>query len=219
MSHTDITKVKEELVVFLRNSDILTITQRGVTTVAAETFTGTGASQVLTLAKGTVRNIRSLNDGTARTAYNDYTPSYGVATTITGTFASAGANNISVSYDYSTGTVEKIWPDYPFVETAIDSLPRIGLDIISDRTMPIGLGKPNWLSDSLISVKVYDKNTKLIDSYISTIREKILANQILFYYFPVISVKSMGPMLPIEVAKKKCFEKSIDLEGRFRFES
>jgi len=71
----------------------------------------------------------------------------------------------------------------------------------------------------LISVKVYDKNTKLLDEYVSTVREKILANQILFYYFPVISVKSMGPLLPIEVAGKKCFEKSIDLEGRFRFES
>lgn len=213
-------QIKEEIVIFLRNADILSTTQRGVTNTS-EMFSGTGASQMLTLSNNVVRNIRSITvDGTEIKPYLDYTPSYGVATTtVTGTFAS-GTNNITVDYDYSTGTAEKIWPDYPQLTYIANDTPRIGFDFTAHRTQPIGIGSnPNWLSDALVTIKVYDKNLKNVDSYISTIRSAIKSGQISFYWFPFVTLSSVGPPFLHSELASKVFERSVDVILKFGYES
>jgi hypothetical protein len=223
MTYFNIQKAKEELVVFLRNSDILSIAQRGVTTVASEAFSGTGSAQTITLANNTVRNIRSVTvTSVSKRPYFDYTPTYGTTCTITGTFT-AGTNNIIVSYDYSvfslTTKFEGIFPDYPEIKYLVDDVPRIGFDIMATRTNVIGIGNTNWLSDATVQICAYDKNLKNIDGYLNTIRSVIKTNQKNFYHFPIVFISNSGPPIVVEHLNKKVFQKNIDILMRFAFES
>lgn len=212
-------RLKEELVVFLRNSDTLSTTERGVTTTS-ETFSGTGAPQTLTLTNNVVRNIRSVTvTGTPYTVYTQYTPSYGTTTTtISGTFTS-GTNNITVSYDYSSGTNERIFPDYPEIVYLADSCPRIGFDIEMSKTEMIGIGAPNYLTDSVATIKIYSKNRKSIDGYIYTLRNAIKTYQKSFYTFPIVYPSTVSPPMTIDYLNKKVFMSSIDLMMKLNFES
>ncbi len=232
MSTTDIKNIKTEMVVFLRNSDILTTTQRGVTTTS-NVFTATSAQTIFTLSNAVTRNIRSvvLSSGPAspdretKTAYTDYAPDYkSISSTITFGTGISTNSSVIVTYDYSSGTTEKIWSDYPEIQYLPSSIPRIGFDLTGLRTKPISIGDTNWFSDALIRIKVYDSNLKSIDEYLSTIRSKIKAAQRAFYHFPIVTVSNIGPSLLHDITSKtklsgKVFEKSIDLLARFNFES
>jgi len=220
MTTANVQKLKEELVVFLRNSDILSTTERGVTT-KTDTFTATAGQTVFTLTQTVARNIRSVTvNAVSKSAYRDYTTSYGASvTTVTlGTGAGVG-EPVVIVYDYSAGTVEKIWPDYPELTFLVDNTPRIGFDFTAHRTKILGIGDANWLSDALVTIKVYDKSIKTIDSYLSTIRSKIKTNEKLFYHFPLVYISNMGPPIIHAELAKKVFEKSVDLILRFSYES
>lgn len=211
-------KAKEELVVFIRNGDLLSIAERGVTT-ASQTFSGTGASQTLTLTNNNVRNIRSVNDGSAKRAYFDYTPTYGSTTTIVGTFAS-GTNNITVTYDYSAGMVEKVWPDFPELENVkIDDFPRIGIDFVTVNPTILGIGDPNFITNALLDLRVYHKNQKTIDSIITSAKTLLKANQKKFYYFPLVHAGTSGPLLAHKELVSKVKERSVQVLLKFAYES
>lgn len=222
ISTASLDKIKEEIVVFLRNGDILTIAQRGVTTIS-NNFTAIAAQTVFTLSNNVVRNIRAVTiDGTSKSAYSDYNPAYNsISSTITFSSACSVGQVVSVGFDYSSGTAEKIWPDYPQILYYPVDCPRIGFDIISHRTTPIGIGTTNWLSDALVSIKAYDMgNYKAIDQYLSTIRQKIKDNAKGFYHFQFAYASNIGPILLHDTAlNKKVFERSLDLTMRFGWET
>ena len=58
MSIINNNRVKDEIVSFLRNSDLLTISQRGVTT-QTDSFVATAGQTVFTLTKNNLRKRRS----------------------------------------------------------------------------------------------------------------------------------------------------------------
>ncbi len=222
---TNLEDVKTEMVVFLRNSDILSTAQRGVTTTS-NVFTATAAQTVFTISNSVTRNIRYVTiDGVAQDAYNDYTPDYkSISSTITFGTAMSGAELVDVGFDYSPGTTEKVWADYPEIQYLPASIPRIGFDITGFRTQVLSIGDSNWFSDALITVKAYDSNLKNIDGFISTIREKVKASQLSFYHFQTVRPKNIGPALLHDITSKtklsgKVFEKAIDLLARFNFET
>lgn len=225
MSTTNLEDVKTEMVVFLRNSDILSITQRGVTTTS-NVFTATAAQTVFTISNSVTRNIRYVTiDGTAQDAYKDYTPEYkSISSTITFGTAMSGAELVDVGFDYSSGTTEKVWADYPELQYLPSAIPRIGFEITGFRTQALSIGDSNWFSDALVTVKVYDSNLKNIDGFISTIRSKIKTAQLSFYHFQIVRPKNIGPALLHDIRSKtklsgKVFEKAIDLLARFNFET
>ena len=231
MSTTNMEDLKTEMVVFLRNADILSITQRGVTTTS-NVFTATAAHTVFTLSNAVTRNIRYATiDGVSKEAYTDYAPDYkSISSTLTFTTGLTAGELLDVGFDYSAGTKEKIFPDYPVIEYLPDSIPRVGFEIIGFRTKPISIGDTNWLSDALISVKVYDKNLKNIDNFITTIREKVKSAQLSFYHFQLVTPTNIGPALLHDFSTKgrfagkaalagKVFEKALDLLARFNYES
>lgn len=211
--------LKTELVVFLRNSDILSTSERGVTTTTYTT-SGTGSSQTITLPNNVVRNIRSIVvTAVTLTPYVDYTPSYGYSsTTITGTFTS-GTNNIVVTYDYSTGSNERIFPDYPEIVYLVDQCPRIGFDIEMTKTNIMGIGDFNYMTDSMVTVKIYSKNLKSLDGYIYTLRSAVKSNQRGFYNAPIVYSSTISPPITVEHLNKKVFMKSVDLMLRLKYES
>jgi len=218
MTVINIKELKEELVVFLRNQDIFTISQRGVATVTEE-FDGTGSQTDFVLTNTPVRNIRSVTvGGSAQSLGSDYTVNY---TTATVTFLSAPANgtdNVDIQYDH--GSTDKIFPDYPKTELSISSFPRIGFGIITMGTDPAGFGNVTSTRTS-ITIIVYDKKTSVIEDYITAIRTAIRNNYTGFYYLaPFVTVRNVGPVInsPRAQGKDKIFQQNIDIDGHFKYE-
>lgn len=231
MTTLNMESMKTEFVVFLRNSDILSITQRGVSTIS-DRFTATAAQTVFTLSNSVTRNVRNVMvEYVDKTDFVDYSVDYKV-TDSTVTFATGVTADdlVIVKYDHSSGLLEKIFPDYPEIEYLANSVPRVGFDIIAQRTKPISIGDTNWLSDALIRIKVYDKNIKNIDNFITTIRNKVKAAQLSFFHFPIVTISNIGPPLLHDFINKmtsgdktrlagKVYEKAVDLVAKFSYES
>lgn len=226
MSTQDVWKVRQEFLVFLRNSDILTTTQRGVTT-KTDTLTATAGQTIFSTTLFTVRNIRSVTvDSISKKAYFDFTPAYnqGAVSTITFPTGLSVGQVVVIQYDYSAGTLEAVWPDYPQKITFPLDLPRIGFDFISSRTTPVGIGTVNWLTDNLVRVKVFDYGTyRNIEDYLTTLRSKLKTAQTAFYYFKIVVPEGMGPVIPHDATSEKSkgvvYERSMDVVMRFNFET
>lgn len=212
--------LKEEMVVFLRNSDILSTSERGVTTTS-DTFIATAGQTIFTLTKNVARNIRSVTvQAVSKTCYTDYTPSYGASSsTVTLLVGATVGDTVIVSYDYSAGLAERIFPDYPEIIYLVDQCPRIGFGIEMSKTDIIGIGNPNYLTDCIVTIKVYSKNLKSLDGYIYTLRNAIKTRQKGFYYFPIVYPSTISPAITVEHLNKKVFMKSIDLLMKFNYES
>jgi hypothetical protein len=101
----------------------------------------------------------------------------------------------------------------------------MGFEFLSTRTEPVGIGAVNWLTEALIRVKVYDYGTSMnIDSYLSTIRNKIKSAQTSFYHFQLVYVSEMGPVVSHSESTPdgkmiQVYERYIDCRARFAFES
>lgn len=222
MTTIDLVKAREEIMIFLRNSDILSTTQRGVTT-KTDTFTATAGQTVFTLSSYTVRNIRTVTvQSVAKKAYFDYTPSYNTGSASSIVFLTGLTLNdaVSITYDYSSGTAEKVWPDYPQLMYLPTDCPRLGFDFISMRTKPIGIGTTGWLTDALVRVKAYDIGTyRTIDAFFTTLRSALMTSQKAFYHFQVAHPPEMSGIIIHPELSKTVFERSMDIELRFGFES
>ncbi|MFW6130754.1 MAG: hypothetical protein ACOC56_06160 [Atribacterota bacterium] len=112
----NVPEIKEELCVFLRNQDILSTTQRGVTNT---TKTGTLSSEdTITISKSDVKNIRSIEvASTSKSFGKDYLVDYNNASGCVITFNSNQTGDYTVDYDYGS---DSIYPDFPrcFTENA-----------------------------------------------------------------------------------------------------
>ena len=216
--------MKTEMVVFLRNSDILSTAQRGVTTTS-NTFVSTASQTLYTLPSNVVRNIRTVvSDGSFQFAYEHYTPDYKAAgTTLTFLTGRSENDSVVITYDHSAGTKEKVFPDYPQIEYLVDDVPRVGMGLIGPKTRIISIGSPNYFTDCIFRIKVYDKNLKNMDNYITTIRSAVKAAQLDFFHFQILTPTNVGPELLHDISSGtkltgKVFEKSVDLTGRFSYE-
>ena len=223
MATMDMRKAREEFLTFLRNSDILSTTQRGVTTIS-DNFTATLSQTIFSLNSVNARNIRTVTvDSVAKNVYGEYAPGYNVGTSSTVTFVTGVAlsSDVSILYDYSSGTTEKVWPDYPDILFLPATTPRVGFDFISMRTKPIGIGTVNWLTDALVRTKFYSLGAYLpIDEFITTFRAALKAAQKKFYHFKIAHVGDMSPVNPTVVGKTgKVLERSVDTVLQFNFES
>jgi len=209
----DIQNIKQEQIVFLRNSDILTITQRGVTTASA---TGTlSGTKVITISTTAIKNIRSVTVGAvSKYVGTDYTVAYGPASTII-TFGSNQTGAYSVSHDHGT---DKIFPDFPRDDLTIDSYPRIAVDLLNVTTEPFGIGGTTFISNVTFTVVVYANKSNDLDGYLDAIRTAYLAAPKSFYYLKYIKPVLMGPTINSTDKKDEIMQKNIDLTGMFNVE-
>ena len=167
----DIAEAEEELSVFIKNNDIMTITTRGVATVTA---TGTFASDSsFVIANSNVRNIRSVTvGGSPLTFGTDYTVDYHFLDTtykckITFTAAQTGA--YSIPYDH--GTSDKIYTDWPQDTLSISSYPRIVIEITNAPHKESSLDGAHTETEFLITASVFGKGKTEVNDYIKTIRQ------------------------------------------------
>jgi hypothetical protein len=211
----DLNKIKQELVVFLRNSNIFTTSLRGVTT---DTQTGSVNGLTITIAKPNVKNIRSVKIGEGFLSFgSDYNVNYDSSGSCLITFTTTQNDTYEISYDFGT---DKIYPDFPRPELSISSFPRISVDIVSVLSTPAGLGKV-LESEITFTVVVYEKNVDALYDYLTDIRTKFFDSWTGFYYLKsVITPISIGPLVPspFTFGKDKIMMQNIDFRSVFNFE-
>jgi len=207
----DIQKIKQEQVVFLRNQDIFTTTQRGVTTAnATGTLSGT---KIITISKTNVKNIRSITvDAVTKTFGTDYTVDYKHANGCVITFGENQTGDYIVSHDYGT---DKIFPDFPRDDLTIDSYPRMAVDILNVSMDAFGVGGAIFISNVAFTVVVYDDNSDDLDGYIQAIKSAYITNAKNFYYLKFIKPTLIGPTINSPDKKDEIMQKNIDLLGMF----
>ena len=214
MAKTSLWDIKQELVVFLRNQDLISIGTRGVTT---STDTGTfSAASTHTLATNPtlVKNVRSVTRGTLLVFGTDYIVNYATGV-ITFTVAQTGAYTII----YDQGSNDKIFPDFPQPYLKIADFPRIAVDIISGATSEFGIGADVSQSEYIVSIVCYDKDQDDVEALIAAVRSDILDNKKNFYYIPFLTITSMGPLLITPFGQNKIMQRNQDLMVKFIFES
>ncbi len=210
----NIQNIKQEQVVFLRNQDIFTTTQRGVTTAnATGTLSGT---KVITISKATVKNIRSITvAAVTKNLGTDYTANYNHASGCVITFGSNQTGDYVVSHDYGT---DSIYPDFPRDDLSIDSYPRIAVDIMTVSTDAFGIGGSQFISDIIFTVVVYADDTDDIDGYIQAIKDAIRGNAKLFYYVNFVKPTITGPLIVSPDRSDEIMQRNTDFMAMFQEE-
>ena len=219
MSNISKFDVKEEIVQFLRNNDVLTIAERGVATA---TDTGTFASDSTHLIAVTqIKNIRSIvvasvtlalgTDYSYDTDFLDTT----IKTKITFVAAQTGAFTIT----YDTGS-DKIYPDFPKDSLSISSYPRIAVEIISMPSDLLGFGNQQVASSTeiLFTIVVYAKTTKKVDQTLDLIRTVMITNQNNFVNMKIVVPDAGGPMINDDQTKNEIVHSNQDFTSLLNIE-
>ncbi len=210
----NIQNIKQEQIVFLRNQNIFTTTQRGVTTAnATGTLSGTST---ITISRTNVKNIRSITVAAVTKNFGtDYTVNYNHASGCVITFGAAQTGDYVISHDYGT---DSIYPDFPRDDLTINSYPRIAMDIISISTDAFGIGGSQFISNINFTVVVYADGTEEIDGYVQAIKDAIRGNAKLFYYVNFVKPTITGPLISSPDRSDEIMQRNTDFQAMFQEE-
>lgn len=206
----NITNIKKEIINFLRNQDILTITQRGVSTFQdTGTFAST-STHIVANSPTLLKNIRSIVIGSTLDYGTDYTFNFETGV-ITFTSPQSGAYTIS----YDSGSGDKIHPDFPRDDLSINSYPRIAMDIMSIDTDAFGIGGSQFISNINFTIVVYANNLDNIETYIQAIKTAIESNAKTFYYMGFTKPTLIGPCISSPDRSDEIMQRNIDFQAMF----
>lgn len=227
MSTMNIQNIRDEICQFLRLSDILSTTVRGVTRTTDTYTVGVAGEATHTFtAKTPVRDFKALAvNGTAKYWLRDYTINWATGVL---TWNSALINNDVVTYSIDWGTGDKIYPDMPRDDLTLTSFPRIGIELTSIDSTPLGLGGGNHISDILITIIAWvpvNKDTNIaggfgglsdLEETMRLIRDAMRTYAKTFYTFPWITPRGTGPQ--IRGTNGKIIQQNADYLIRFKVE-
>ena len=214
--------IKKELTNYLRNSDIISPTDRGVTQFT-ENFSGDGIQTdfVLTgtgVGNGGIKNIRTVTvDSVALTFGTDWVMSDDFQTITFTTAPAIGVDNVEIEHDYSA-TGDKIYPDFNKVITENSTFPIIGFDILATISEGISLGGSAFRSTLQISFVGYERGANASDDLIEEIRDKLFQNRLNWFYLNYLRPDNEGPLLKVDGTNDKIFQRNTDWEAAFEFE-
>ncbi len=212
--------IRVEYLNFLRNSDIFSTTERGVTTIT-DTFLAVVGDNPYTLSKSNCKNIRKvelehLNEPKITLNYGkDY--SIDLNTAKVTVYSLLATDKIYITYDY--GSTDKIYGDKPRTDLTISSFPRISFRIYNFTTAIAGYGNvlnSNWR----FGVKVYATSSKQADELIDKLRELSIDNNTKLYYtyhmYP-IDILDLG-VFDLEKGKTKIYVQGLNVMCDNNFE-
>ena len=221
MSTIDEFEIEQELLVFLRNQNILTVAQRGVTT-ATDNFTASAGDTFVKVSNTNFKNVRNVTVQTvAQTHGTEYTVTYesDTASDIGKiNFVTALSLNDVVAVQYDYGSTDRIYNDFPRVDLNISSYPRISAEIISKSSTEAGLGGQSQLSDLMFAVTVYENGKKGIDDKLKTIRTALQTGAKGFYNFGYIQPMNTGRIIHDPNRADKIDQKTDDYKIPFELE-
>lgn len=211
-------KLKKELLYFIRNSDVISIATRGVTTTT-ETATLSSADEYI-VSQSNIKNFREVKVDTNTLTYGkDFTVNLNYDNNADGqtdsaliSFTSSQTGELSITYDYGT---EKIYPDFPRDDLSISSYPRIAVDMMDSPIEAFGIGGTKTISEINFTLVVYDEDLGKVDEMIDSIKDKIENNMKEFYYTPFIRPQMIGPAIVAENRKSEIVHRNIDLKAQF----
>lgn len=207
--------LKTEIVLLLRNSDVFSTAQRGVTTTTTDEIPISEATEY-TLNVANVKNIRELKIGASELTYGkDYTINLDHIDTTRKckiTFNSAQTGDLVIKYDAGT---DKIWTDLPRDDLTIDSYPRIAVEEISKSTEPLSLGGTDFISSRMITIIVYTEHQDDLETTLNTIEELIKTNAKSLYYANYIHPSGRGPLIKHPIRNQTILQKNIDCLARW----
>lgn len=211
----DIFEIKEEIVVFLRNSDIIPVGTRGVTT-SQDTGNFAGANNHTLATNPTLcKNVRSITvGGSPLSLGTDYTVDYNTGI-ITFTSPQTGAYVI----DYDQGNSDRIFPDFPQPYLKLNQFPRIAADIISGTMEEISLFATTTRHAYMITVVCYSEDVKELEDMIKNVQDAVLNAKKDFYYLKLITPTELGPVLNSPNKENKILQRNIDFMADFNFEN
>ncbi len=210
----DQAEILEEVVVALRNADILSTSERGVTTTT-QTTSISGTS--FTIAVPNVKNIRSVTVASVSKTYGvDYTVNYNSGTNCEITFTSVQSGTGEVVYDYGT---DKIWSGYPRNDLSISNFPQVSVEFIDMTSENGGFVNVNMNSYD-ISITVYDFKKEDVREAIKDIRSMLITNMSNFYLLKLVKPRMIGPLViaEFEKFKDKIFKQNIDFNSSLNLE-
>ena len=206
MTTINIQQIRDELCQFLRLSDVLSTAVRGVTRTTSTYTVGVGGEAAHTFTGNIpVRDFKSLTvDAAAKYYLRDYTMNWNTGVL---TWNSALTNGQVVVYQIDWSASDKIFPDFPRDDLTLGlSFPRVGLELVSISTVPLGLGGANHISDLMFTIQVVapaNKDTSVSSGYgglsdleetMRLIRAVIRASAKSFYTFQWIYPLGLGPL-------------------------
>jgi len=206
--------INEELVIFARNQDILTTTERGVTT-CTDTLTYLTGTPTFNLTHTQVRNIRSVTvDGDTMKGYRDYTPTYLSRTSsFVLTDTPTPSDSVVISYDY--GSRDTIYSELSREILDRLTLPRVMVKVETTNTDEFSLGGGSNISDRLITFQIFATTIKRTNTGLKSIRQSVITNKKNFVYFPFITpITGHGSSTPIS-QEPEVFSKGLDCDARF----
>ena len=206
---------KLEFLNFLRNSDIFTTSERGVTTKTDSGTTSETGAETITLSETNAKNVRSVTyDGTQLTYGEEYTiniNNYQVTL-----LAVVPGKDYEISFDY--GSSDKIYSDYPRLDLTIESYPRIGFDIYGQTSETGGFGNVNMIR-FLYNINIYAKSIGNAETYMDSLRSSVVNNQNNFYYISYVKPRNVRQVEPIDVrGKNKVYMIGCDIESKNNYE-
>lgn len=219
MSVVNTNNILKELVNSLRNSNVLTITERGVAT-KSDTFTAVGGAQTFTLTVSNCKNVRSVTqNGVALSFVTDFTLNYnatGNIGTVTISKVLTVGDAIVITYDYGTG--DRIYPDWARPDITISSVPRLNFNFVTKETKLIAVGGIESFSPRM-QFDIYDTNVYNIQEKETKLRQWVKDNQQGLYYSNIL--RTIGG-IPYEVVreegKNKIYKLSIDVMNELNIE-
>lgn len=210
-----------ELQEFFRNSDILSITERGVTTTS-DSFNGDNNNKIFTVTNTLLRNVRSVTvNSVLQRKYIDYTIEHDAEFGYTGrivfvTAPPAGTNNVVIQYDY-VAVGDRIFFDYPQLDIKLDKYPRVGFDIISAPPIELALGGECNQTNITFSLTAYGNKAE-IETIINKVRESLINNKKNFFYLRFVTIGDTSPLIVPPEKYGKIYTRSIDFSAPFEFE-
>ena len=207
----NLTNIKTELINSIRSADILTISQRGVTT---STDTGTFAGDsTYTLATNPtlVKNIRSVTRGTLLDYGTDYTVNF-----VTGVISFTAAQTGAYTIIYDQGSGDSIYPDFPRDDLDISSYPRIAVDFSGIPTDAFGIGGTDLISSPRIAMVIYADNVNNIDTYTQSLKDYMKTNAKSFFYLRYIKLTFISPIIESPERSAEIMHRNLDYEIMFQ---
>lgn len=215
MAKISIWNIKEEITVFLRNTDIISISDRGVTTSQDTGTFASDSTHTLDTNPTLAKNVRNVNVSSSDLTFGtDYTVNY-----TTGVISFVSAQTGDYIIDYDQGSTDRIYPDYPQPYLKLNQFPRVAVDIISGTTDEIGIGADVNQTEYLISITCYDKNQENVETMIAAVRSNLIDNKKNFFYSPFITPLTTGPLIPSSFGENKVMQRNQDAAVRFIFEN
>lgn len=206
----DQTSVIDEILVSMRNADVLTTTQRGVTRLTV-TETVTDIS-TFNLQRTNVKNVLTIKLDTV--LQTDYVVNYETGII---TFTANKTGELEIVYDYGS---DKIFSGYPRDDLTINSFPRIAVEYIDIQSNPGGFGNVN-VNKHDVSVVVYSTNKKEIRDTVFKVRTWCVTNQNKLKQLRLIKPVMTGPILiagEFTKFKDKVHKQNFDFAGLLSYE-